>query len=179
MSSARWAIRRPSKKADVLLFREHSSLHLSVLRPPPFAKDPMRLLRNRVLWGVLFLLLTPAASYKLRRSWESTRGFYLWKQILGNAHQDRYVTSDGAQMYFETFGNGEPVLVLHGDGGGPLEGACARVIPDPSLWPLRVRRVVQMRRTQPNYRKQRAFGRRRIRRHKYEHNQFSRVAAPN
>jgi pimeloyl-ACP methyl ester carboxylesterase len=33
----------------------------------------------------------------------------------------------------------------------PLDGACARVIPDPSLWPLRFRRVVQMWRTQPNY----------------------------
>ena len=77
----------------------------------------MRLLRNRALWGVLFLLLALSASYEFRRAWESTRGFYLWKQISGKAHQGQYITSDGVQIYFETFGDGEPVLVLHG--GGP------------------------------------------------------------
>ena len=84
----------------------------------PLAKRPMQLRRNRALWGALFLLLTLAASYKLRRTWEGTRGFYLWKQISGKAHQGQYVTSDGAQIYFETFGSGEPVLVLHGGGPG-------------------------------------------------------------
>ena len=216
----------------------------------------MQLLRNRALWGVLLLLLTLAVSCEFSRAWKSTRGFYLWKQISGKALPGQYVTSDGVQIYFETFGNGEPVLVLHGGGGcleamqrqiralagkyfviapdsrahgrsgdgsgpltyvqlakdmikvldelsvpaanivgwsdggivgielamhypqrvrrlvaiganydvdgliqkpeespevWPLDGACARVIPDPSLWPLRVRRVVQMWRTQPNY----------------------------
>jgi len=77
--------------------------------------------RNRALWGVLFLLLTLAAGYKLRRASEGMRGFYLWKQISGKAHQGRYVTSDGTQIYFETFGSGEPVLVLHGGGPGCLE----------------------------------------------------------
>jgi pimeloyl-ACP methyl ester carboxylesterase len=220
----------------------------------------MQLLRNRALWGALsalILLLALAASYELRRAWQSTRGFYLWKQFSDKAHAGRYVTSGGAQIYFETFGSGEPVLVLHGGGPGcleamqrqiraladkyfviapdsrahgrsgdgsgpltyvqlasdmikvldelnvpatnivgwsdggivglelamhrsqrvrrliaiganynvdgliqrpeespevwPLDGACASVIPDPSLWPLRFRRVVQMWRTQPNY----------------------------
>ena len=183
--------------------------------------------------------------------------FYLWKQISGEAHGGRFVTSDGVQIYFETFGQGEPVLVLHGggpncletmqrqiralagkyfviapdsrahgrsgDGSGPLtyvelardmlkvldtlnvptanivgwsdggivglelamhypkrvrrlvaiganynvdgliekpeesvepsqlDGACARVMPNPYSWPLRVRRIVQMWKTQPNY----------------------------
>ena len=217
----------------------------------------MQLLQNRALWGVLFLLLTLAASYEFRQAWESTRGFYLWKQISGKAHQGQYVTSDGLQIYFETFGKGEPVLVLHGGGPGcleamqrqiraladkyfviapdsrahgrsgdgsgsltyvqlardmikvldelhvpaanivgwsdggiiglelamhypqrvrrlvaiganynvggliqkpeespeapPLDGPCARVLPDPSSWPLRFRRIVEMWRTQPDY----------------------------
>jgi pimeloyl-ACP methyl ester carboxylesterase len=217
----------------------------------------MQLLRNRALWGVLFVLLTLAASYKLRRTWEGARGFYLWKQLSGKAHPGRYVTSDGAQIYFETFGSGEPVLVLHGGGPGcleamhrqiraladkyfviapdsrahgrsgdgsgpltyvqltrdmikvldelnvpaanivgwsdggivglelamhdsqrvrrlvaiganynvggliqkpeenpevsPLDGPCARGLPDPSSWPLRIRRIEQMWSTQPNY----------------------------
>ena len=81
----------------------------------------MQLLRNWALWGVLFLLLTLAASYEFLRAWESPRGFYLWKQISGKAHQGQYVTSDGVQIYFETFGKGEPVLVLHGGGPGCLE----------------------------------------------------------
>jgi pimeloyl-ACP methyl ester carboxylesterase len=81
----------------------------------------MQLLRNGALWGVLFLLLTLVASYEFLRAWDGTRGFYLWKQISGKAHQGQYVTSDGVQIYFETFGNGEPVLVLHGGGPGCLE----------------------------------------------------------
>ena len=217
----------------------------------------MQLLQNRALWGVLFLLLVLGASYEFHRAWESTRGFYLWKHSSGKAHQGQYVTSDGVQIYFETFGKGEPVLVLHGGGPGcleatqkqiraladkyfviapdsrahgrsgdgtgpltyvqlardmikvldelnipsanivgwsdggivglelalhypqrvrrlvaiganynvdgliekpeesaetpPLEGACARVVPDPSSWPLRIRRIIQMWRTQPYY----------------------------
>jgi pimeloyl-ACP methyl ester carboxylesterase len=220
-------------------------------------KEQMQLSRNWILCVVLFLLLALAGSYGFRVAWESTFGFYLWRQVSGKAHPGQYITSDGVPIYFETFGKGEPVLVLHGGGPGcleamqrqirlladnyfviapdsrahgrsgdgsgpltyvqlardminvldelnvpasnivgwsdggivglelamhypervrrliaiganynvggliqepeenpqisPLAGPCARVIPDPSLWPPRAHRIVQMWRTQPNY----------------------------
>jgi pimeloyl-ACP methyl ester carboxylesterase len=218
----------------------------------------MRLRRNTAVLVFLFILVTLAASYEVSRVWESVAGFYFWKAISGQAHHGRYVMSDGVPIYFETFGAGEPVLVLHGGGPGcletmqsqiralaadrhfviapdsrghgrsgdgsgpltyaqlasdmtkvldvlhvqnadivgwsdggivgielamhhpervrrlvaiganytvdglidkpedspevlPLDGPCARVIPDAASWPLRFHRVVQMWRTQPNY----------------------------
>ena len=39
-----------------------------------------------------------------------------------NAAAGRYVRSDGARIYYETYGSGEPVIVLHGGGvGTPYE----------------------------------------------------------
>lgn len=47
-------------------------------------------------------------------------GFYTWKLISTEAHGGRYAEINGIRLYYETFGNGEPVLVLHG-GTGSLE----------------------------------------------------------
>jgi pimeloyl-ACP methyl ester carboxylesterase len=49
-----------------------------------------------------------------------TLGFYAWKTFSANAHGGQYVEINGIRLYFETFGNGLPVLVLHG-GTGSLE----------------------------------------------------------
>jgi pimeloyl-ACP methyl ester carboxylesterase len=210
-----------------------------------------------MLLGVpALLLLVLGAGYAACRAVEGTPGFYAWKWISGQAHGGRFITSDGVQIYFETYGSGEPVLVLHGglgciegmhkqiralagqyfviapdsrshgrsgdapgpltyaqlgrdmvtlldelnlpsvnivgwsDGGitglelamryphrvrklvaiganydvqgmiempairsevPPLRGACGRVQPDPSSWPSRYRKVIEMWRNQPNY----------------------------
>ena len=56
--------------------------------------------------------------YPERRS--CTPGFYAWRLLSGTAHGGRYAVHDNVQIYFETYGSGEPVLVLHG-GFGCLE----------------------------------------------------------
>ena len=40
--------------------------------------------------------------------------FYLWKAFSGKAHGGRYIRVGDASIYYETFGSGPPVLVLHG-----------------------------------------------------------------
>ena len=40
--------------------------------------------------------------------------FWIWRLISGRAHGGRRVDLDGLQIYYETFGAGAPVLVLHG-----------------------------------------------------------------
>jgi pimeloyl-ACP methyl ester carboxylesterase len=46
--------------------------------------------------------------------------FSLWKVYSGKAHGGQHIRADDASIYFETFGSGPPVLVLHG-GLGYLE----------------------------------------------------------
>jgi pimeloyl-ACP methyl ester carboxylesterase len=48
-------------------------------------------------------------------------GFYVWKFIAGKAHGGQYVNANDASIYYETYGAGPPVLVLHG-GLGSIEG---------------------------------------------------------
>jgi pimeloyl-ACP methyl ester carboxylesterase len=47
--------------------------------------------------------------------------FYIWKFIAGEAHGGHRVDINDASIYYETYGAGPPVLVLHG-GLGSIEG---------------------------------------------------------
>ena len=69
--------------------------------------------------------LAGAAHYKTHmtvREWRNVitvrrwLGLYIWKSI--SRHQ--FSSLDGARIYYETYGNGRPVLVMHG-GLGWLE----------------------------------------------------------
>lgn len=40
--------------------------------------------------------------------------FYLWKTFSGKSHGGQHIRADGASIYYQTFGDGPPVLVLHG-----------------------------------------------------------------
>lgn len=46
--------------------------------------------------------------------------FYSWKVVVHESHGGDYAKCDGVLIYYETFGSGPPVLVLHG-GLGSLE----------------------------------------------------------
>jgi pimeloyl-ACP methyl ester carboxylesterase len=46
--------------------------------------------------------------------------FVIWRAISSEAHGGQYANINDVRIYFETYGNGPPVLVLHG-GGGSLE----------------------------------------------------------
>ena len=58
------------------------------------------------------------------RSWGR---FYFWKAFSGKAHGGRRIPVDGATIYFETFGAGPPVLILHG-GLGYLEDMSPQIM---------------------------------------------------
>jgi len=60
--------------------------------------------------------LAGVAHYKTNISVRRWLGLYIWKSI--SSHQ--YISPDGARIYYETYGNGRPVLVLHG-GLGSIE----------------------------------------------------------
>jgi pimeloyl-ACP methyl ester carboxylesterase len=43
--------------------------------------------------------------------------FYFWKATSGKAHSGRFAHVNGVGIYYETYGSGRPVLVMHGGAG--------------------------------------------------------------
>ena len=76
--------------------------------------------RNRMLFVIFASLLGMVMGYAILKAADRTPGFYAWRLLSGKAHGGRYAIHDNVQIYFETYGSGEPVLVLHG-GFGCLE----------------------------------------------------------
>ncbi len=73
------------------------------------------------------LLLATAAGPVITRLAASRYGFEAWKLLAGKAHGSGYADVDGVSIYYETFGSGPPVLVLHG-GLGCLEDMRHQII---------------------------------------------------
>lgn len=59
--------------------------------------------------GTAFLMLQKQKS--------GTFAFIVWRAISSEAHGGRYANINGVRIYYETYGSGSPVLVLHGGGG--------------------------------------------------------------
>jgi pimeloyl-ACP methyl ester carboxylesterase len=43
--------------------------------------------------------------------------FYFWKATSGKAQRGRFVEVNGVKIYYQTYGSGRPVLVMHGGAG--------------------------------------------------------------
>jgi pimeloyl-ACP methyl ester carboxylesterase len=63
------------------------------------------------LGGVFLVMHRPAGAWL---------PFRVWRMISHEAHGGEYASVNGVRIYYETFGSGKPVLVLHG-GTGYLE----------------------------------------------------------
>ena len=73
------------------------------------------------LTGIAVLMVAlVVAAYALNRAAPGRLGFYVWKVIASNAHGGQYLNINDVRIYFETYGRGRPVLVLHG-GLGSIE----------------------------------------------------------
>ena len=53
--------------------------------------------------------------------------FFVWKVLAGKAHGGQRINVDEASIYYETYGKGSPVLVLHG-GLGSLKDMSSQII---------------------------------------------------
>jgi pimeloyl-ACP methyl ester carboxylesterase len=69
---------------------------------------------------VAFGLVLGVVFYRLRGETVGQLGFYAWKLFSAEAHGGQYASINGIRLYYETYGSGQPVLVLHG-GTGSLE----------------------------------------------------------
>lgn len=66
------------------------------------------------------LVAFTAAVHAINTAAGASVGFYVWKYISGKAKGGGYVSVDNVRIYYETYGSGQPVLILHG-GLGRLE----------------------------------------------------------
>src|SRR5262249_50412490 len=70
---------------------------------------------KRVLLGLaVAILLAGGGFYAFNRSAFGIPAFYLWKAGSSAAHGGRYAEINAVRIYYETFGAGSPVLMLHG-----------------------------------------------------------------
>lgn len=70
--------------------------------------------------AVVTILLAATIYIAAKPGLRSLVSFYGWKIVAGKSHGGNYVESNNASIYYETFGSGPPVLVLH-EGLGSLE----------------------------------------------------------
>jgi pimeloyl-ACP methyl ester carboxylesterase len=67
-------------------------------------------------FAVLFAIFA-VTLYAINRAGAGKPAFYVWKSFSSKAHGGKYAAINGIDIYYETYGRGQPVLVLHG-------GAC-------------------------------------------------------
>jgi len=80
--------------------------------PADMKRSPLLLvaaLGSAAIVGTAFLMLQKQKS--------GTFAFIVWRAISSEAHGGRYADINGVRLYYETYGSGSPVLVLHGGGG--------------------------------------------------------------
>src|SRR5262249_17832363 len=64
------------------------------------------------------LALTAVGVGRLDAANDGLLGYWAWKALSGRSHGGRCAALGDVRLYYETFGAGPPVLVLHGGGGG-------------------------------------------------------------
>ena len=69
--------------------------------------------KGLIVLGVLAIVCSGAFVY-LDRSSNGIVGFYAWKALPGNSVSESRADINGVSLYYESFGEGDPVLVLHG-----------------------------------------------------------------
>jgi pimeloyl-ACP methyl ester carboxylesterase len=90
------------------------------------ARSATLLRRHRVAAG-LSGIIGVVATYFFAGSMERQADFYVWRLVSGEAHGGRLVAIGDVDIYYETFGVGPPVLLLHG-GLGAHEDMSRQII---------------------------------------------------
>lgn len=71
---------------------------------------------KKYLWAGLALVvaLTGGGFYAFNKKAVGIPAFYVWKALSGKSHGGAIAEINGVKIYYETYGKGPPVLVLHG-----------------------------------------------------------------
>lgn len=78
----------------------------------------MRKSRKIASGGLVALLIVLAGGfYYVNKQAIGIPAFYVWQLLSGQFHGGQYAEINGIRLYYETYGEGPPVLVLHGGTG--------------------------------------------------------------
>lgn len=66
---------------------------------------------------IALLLVVGGGFYYINKEAIGIPAFYVWKAVSGQSHGGQYAEVNGIRLYYETYGAGSPVLVLHGGTG--------------------------------------------------------------
>ena len=70
--------------------------------------------RKLLIGGAFLVVLALAVGLvALDRATEGVPGFYLWRATSGQFHGSHRASINGVRIYYETYGSGPPVLLLH------------------------------------------------------------------
>jgi pimeloyl-ACP methyl ester carboxylesterase len=83
-------------------------------------KRASRSLTVGLICCVVAIATLGATSHQLRDAATGRLAFRIWRAFSRDAHGGHYAALNGVRIYYETYGNGPPVLLLHG-GLGSLE----------------------------------------------------------
>jgi pimeloyl-ACP methyl ester carboxylesterase len=73
------------------------------------------------LAAVVVLVIALGAGFVVAdRATQGIAGYLVWRATSGEAHSDEYVDLNGVRLHVETFGEGAPLLLVHG-GMGTIE----------------------------------------------------------
>jgi pimeloyl-ACP methyl ester carboxylesterase len=68
-------------------------------------------MKNRNFWSVLVIMLLPITMMAQAKETELAKNFG------NNAAVGKYINTRGIHLYYEVYGKGEPLLLIHGNGG--------------------------------------------------------------
>jgi pimeloyl-ACP methyl ester carboxylesterase len=100
----------------------HGRASLLLRRPKKMNLGPLKVI---LIFGITFLVVSITALYITNEQVHRWLNFYIWRSIAVNT-QRQYVRVNGVRLYYETYGRGAPVLVLHG-GLGSIEGMAYQI----------------------------------------------------
>src|SRR6185436_11337415 len=74
--------------------------------------------RTRVLAGIAaaLLIVTLVAAWAVNRTLYGIPAFMLWRPHMSEFHGGQRAGVNGISLYYETYGKGRPVMLLHGAG---------------------------------------------------------------
>ncbi|HEY4345163.1 MAG TPA: alpha/beta hydrolase [Parvibaculum sp.] len=71
---------------------------------------------RKIILAVVAVLVVALGGgfYAVNKAAIGIPAFYVWKALSGKSHGGQYAEINGVRIYYETYGEGPPVLVLHG-----------------------------------------------------------------
>lgn len=71
---------------------------------------------RKIIWGIVAAIVVAvlAGAYAINGALYGIPGFVAWRSVTSEFHGGKRAAVNGISLYYETYGEGRPVLILHG-----------------------------------------------------------------